>query len=380
MSDGPDGFGGGSYVSGGTLTLTRCEYVNNSGGPVAYYARGFGMYAINATIQMTDCVFSNNTYFGSSQPNRGSRGGGFYVHGGSLTATNCTFANNRVPSQSGSSDPRSGGGGGTLTHGVVAEFTDCTFSDNRVVREASNNPEMGGGALRLYDDGSGTSVSLNNCAITHSRSGEHGGAIHVASGSLSLQNCVVGNSSLDFASKHGAAFYITGGSVSLTNCTVAGNSSLDEGGGFYLGGGSLEMKNCILWTNTAPTRGADISNIGGTSVKVNYSNMSGDTNDNAYVYDATNTVSGANIHWVDPLFASATDFHLQSEAGRWDPGSMSFVFDAESSPVLDAGDPDDDVGDETAPHGNLINLGAYGGTAEASKSTTGFSGSVLEFR
>ena len=43
--------------------------------------------------------------------------------------------------------------------------------------------------------------------------------------------------------------------------------------------------------------------------------------------------------WVDPLFASATNFHLKSLGGRWDPGTSSFVRDPVTSPLIDAGDP-----------------------------------------
>ena len=42
--------------------------------------------------------------------------------------------------------------------------------------------------------------------------------------------------------------------------------------------------------------------------------------------------------------------------------------DEVTSPCIDAGNPGCPVGDETSPNGNRINMGAYGGTAEASKS------------
>ena len=39
-----------------------------------------------------------------------------------------------------------------------------------------------------------------------------------------------------------------------------------------------------------------------------------------------------------------------------------------TSPCIDAGDPSTLVGLEPLPNGDIINLGAYGGTSEASKS------------
>ncbi len=69
----------------------------------------------------------------------------------------------------------------------------------------------------------------------------------------------------------------------------------------------------------------------------------------------------------DPLFVNAAswDFHLQSTAGSWHGGA--WTPDAADSPCIDAGNPADPVLVETAPHGNRINLGAFGGTAHASK-------------
>ncbi len=62
------------------------------------------------------------------------------------------------------------------------------------------------------------------------------------------------------------------------------------------------------------------------------------------------------------------DDHLKSTAGRWDPLIRDWVRDEVSSPCIDAGDPALPVLDEPVPHGGRINMGAYGGTAEASKS------------
>ena len=68
------------------------------------------------------------------------------------------------------------------------------------------------------------------------------------------------------------------------------------------------------------------------------------------------------------------DYHLKCQAGRWDPNTGTWVKDDVTSPCIDAGDPNSPVGGEPAPNGGRINMGAYGGTAEASKSPSGFSG------
>ncbi len=68
-----------------------------------------------------------------------------------------------------------------------------------------------------------------------------------------------------------------------------------------------------------------------------------------------------NAVWVDG------DYHLKSESGRWNPNTQTWVVDDVTSPCINAGDPNMPVGDEPFPNGVIINMGAYGGTVEASK-------------
>lgn len=72
----------------------------------------------------------------------------------------------------------------------------------------------------------------------------------------------------------------------------------------------------------------------------------------------------------DPLFVNAAgfDFHVRSLAGHFDAATQSWVNDTETSPCIDAGDPITDYALESAPNGGRVNLGAYGGTVEASRS------------
>lgn len=51
-----------------------------------------------------------------------------------------------------------------------------------------------------------------------------------------------------------------------------------------------------------------------------------------------------------------------------DPNSQSWVRDDVTSPCIDAGNPGCPIGDEPTPNGNRRNMGAYGGTIDASKS------------
>jgi len=79
-------------------------------------------------------------------------------------------------------------------------------------------------------------------------------------------------------------------------------------------------------------------------------------------------VDGDNLR-ADPLFAdpNAGDYHLKSQAGRWNSNRKEWVLDDVTSPCIDAGDPVSPLGHEPFPNGGRINLGAFGGTIEASK-------------
>ncbi|HUW31664.1 MAG TPA: dockerin type I domain-containing protein [Planctomycetota bacterium] len=112
-----------------------------------------------------------------------------------------------------------------------------------------------------------------------------------------------------------------------------------------------------------------------TGVSVTYSDVQGGNAD-------INTSRGGSVSWGtgnisdDPLFANsaAADFHGKSKYGRWDPaanaGAGDWALDDpdSTSPCIDAGSPADAFANEPEPNGSRINIGAYGNTAQASKS------------
>ncbi len=86
--------------------------------------------------------------------------------------------------------------------------------------------------------------------------------------------------------------------------------------------------------------------------------------------DIKGSFTGVGNIAVDPLFADPVngDYHLKSHGGRWNPVDKKWVIDGITSPCIDAGYPSIPVRDEPQPNGGRINMGAYGGTPEASKS------------
>jgi hypothetical protein len=133
--------------------------------------------------------------------------------------------------------------------------------------------------------------------------------------------------------------------------------------------GNLILTNCILWGNIAYNEGPQIAmEIEGT-VSVSYSCLQGYDGDIYTGVEATLDWGDGNID-ADPCFAdtSAGDYHVRSTAGRWDANTSIWVTDEGNSPCIDAGDPNSDWTAELWPHGKRINMGAFGGTAEASMS------------
>ena len=118
--------------------------------------------------------------------------------------------------------------------------------------------------------------------------------------------------------------------------------------------------------------GSGIENTGGSSVIDGGGNIEADPCFAASGYwghkddpDIAVEPSDPNALWING------DYHLKSQAGRWEAGEGRWTIDDVTSPCIDAGDPMSPIGGEPFPNGGIINMGAYGGTPEASKSYFG---------
>lgn len=162
----------------------------------------------------------------------------------------------------------------------------------------------------------------------------------------------------------------------IKNCTIANNA--DGRGIKVLSNKTVTVENCILHNN-------GIRVYSGATINIRYCNIQGGLNA-LDLEDSTCIVNwGPGNIDTDPCFARLGrwefndpcciffpgDYHLKSEAGRWDPNSQSWVTDANTSVCIDAGDPINPIGLEPFPNGGRVNMGAYGGMVEASKSYFG---------
>lgn len=97
---------------------------------------------------------------------------------------------------------------------------------------------------------------------------------------------------------------------------------------------------------------------------------------------ARDTGNDRNSLACDPRFhdPGSGDFHLLSQSGRYVVASGAFVADSETSPLVDAGSPAAAWTNEPAPNGRRVNIGLYGSTAQASKTPTNASLTVISLR
>jgi len=167
---------------------------------------------------------------------------------------------------------------------------------------------------------------------------------------------------------HGNGGSGQGGGVRCTNGAeplILGNTIARNSAGFGAGIASLDsqptIEDCIIALNA----GASAIGCAGGTPTVRHTCVFGVGPLFSGMDDPTGT--DGNIS-ADPLFADPdhSDYHLKSQAGRWQRGS--WLNDDVTSPCIDAGDPSAGVGDEPAPNGGRLNMGAYGGTDQASKS------------
>jgi len=313
---------------------------------------------------------------GNALNNEGKTGGGILNMYGNPTLNNCTVKKNIAVN-----------GGGMFNSYSSPTLNYCVFQENSADRcggmqNANSSPALtncifrrnysyrtGGG---MYNNRSDTLIS--NCLFTNNRARFYGGGIENFLSSPNLVNCIFSG---NVGSSGGGAIFCTDSDPALANCAFVGNTG--QPGNAFLAysmtsGSHGHVVNCIFRDG-----GDEISNDGPSIVEVAYSNVQGgwigegnigadpffaepgrwaDVNDPNVVVEPNDP----NAAWVDG------DYHLKSQAGRWEPVSKNWVMDDVTSPCIDTGDPNSPVGDEPQPNGGRINMGVYGGTAEASKS------------
>jgi len=411
----PHNTGGGMFNYGSSPAVNNCKFKNN-----ASISSGGGMYNGNYSIpNVTNCTFTKNS---------ATSGGGMYNSYSSPNVSNCKFYANSANNSgggmcnSGKSGPIVNNcsftansaeyGGGMANYGYsIPTFTNCTFSGNSAVyrgggmHNGANSPNVsnctfsensarfGGG---ISNDES--SPDVNNCTIS-SNSAIYGGGMWNDTSNPYVNNCTFSENSTTW----GGGIYNFSSNPNVTNCLFTENSGNYGGGIFNYDYSNPTVNNCTITDNSAPNAPAIacdsylqsrpsivtmlnciiwngpnwLRNNDNSTVRISYSDVQG------------NWLGVGNID-ADPCFAQAGhwndngtpdyswddfwvdgDYHLKSQAGRWDANEGRWMKDEVTSLCIDAGDPASPIGLEPFPNGGIINMGAYGGTKEASKSYFG---------
>ncbi len=279
-------------------------------------------------------------------------------------------------------------GAGARVSTSQPEFVDCLFADNAAAYK-------GGGLQAGRNAPTYCEFTIRGCVFTGNSAQDIGGAIDVAAGPPIIEDCTFAK---NFA-RAGGAIYIHV-NTDIANCRFVNNAADEVGGAIALRAARLDVASCTCVGNVAPhgracyavgpyvaslaitnsifwNGGDEIGIAEGSSVCVEYSDIHGGWPGEGNInidplfadpgyWDANGTPDDPNDDvWVDG------EYHLKSQAGRWDPAGESWVIDEVTSPCIDAGDPYSPIGLEPFPNGGRINMGAYGGTAEASKSYFG---------
>ena len=373
--------GGAMSIWGGNATLRNCSFEGNRAHGGMQHADGGGIYFLPASdevcgscesqgITLTYCIFKANYanrygggFYGYAElrecifhSNEALAGGGIWGGG---TLDNCIITNNRANCT----------GGGIYGSG---SFVNCVFAVNAA-----------GAAGGLYYDAGET--TLANCVFAGNSAGIGGGMCHQREPTSPLQPWPVAVlANCTFAGNVATSTYSPGSPRSLSDRLPCGAGIHNEA--------TIRLSNCVLWGNSNTEGSAQCAQICSpqsasswpwqleSSAPINYSCIQGWTGElgghgniasdpcftDPRCWDPNGTPEDANDDfWVNG------DYHLKSQAGRWDPNSQTWVQDNVTSPCIDAGDPMSPIGYEPFPNAGIINMGAYGGTAEASKSYFG---------
>ncbi len=236
-------------------------------------------------------------------------------------------------------------------HADNLRLFNCVFKDNTTT---------GPGLVRSNVHGE---FVVDSCTFA----GNVGLPIRHMGGRMVVSNCIFAgningwNAGIDSTSEYSI----------VKNCTFSDNSSAQNGSvlDFFRG---AEVTNCILWGNNSPAVDDRRGNVSMTYCNVE-GGWPGEGNidvDPCFAepgyWDRNGTPQDPNDDfWVHG------DYHLRSQAGRWDRKTQAWLEDDVTSPCIDAGDPNVPIGVEPFPNGGRLNMGAYGATPVTSKSYFG---------
>lgn len=148
----------------------------------------------------------------------------------------------------------------------------------------------GNAISRVFQIGSGATVTISGLTIRNAQAGMGGGILTGDGVSLTIINSTLDENT---AGLGGGTF--NAGSLAIINSTVSGNTASEGGGTYNSGGGTLTITNSTFSGNSASETGGGVFNIG--TLQIANSTLS----DNSSVFLAGGVLNFANLQIGDTI-------------------------------------------------------------------------------
>ena len=353
---------GGSFTgaASSSLVVSNCVVSGNGSGPtlITTLGSGQGLYAKTfGSVVIEDTVFLTNGLAWTAanlwnEGRDGQAGAALYLSDVPAMIRRCRFSANR-----GSSYDNRGGivcvagaSGGTL-------FDHCVFAGNEEDyhwRDETTIPKGGsnGGQIAVNLSSETDRVTIRNCtlACNFSDNSKSAAGVTVAKGTVVIENSVIANNIVHYSNSGGADLALMSdvahAEVSYSVLSADGPSShtslIEDNLSF---GNGMRFGNPLLVSSTN-----DVDSL-------------------LVIISSARKLRQFDKTKLDEVLE--LDVHPLSPSGYFTNDGVEHATAGDYSLAVDAGNPDDPVGDEPSPNGGVVNAGAYGGTAQASKTSSG---------
>ena len=288
-------WGGAIYFNGGNVTVTDCNFINNTA------SCGGAIFFDGCNVTLENCIFTNNS--------ANSNGGAVYLNSTNFIARNCIFINNNA-----TGDEVDGGEGGAIS--VFADDTltyidSCEFTNNIATPGDPSTDDWMSTAGAV--DAAGETVIINSKFNNNYAS--IGGAICLTWGEASrISNCNFTNNSALYA---GAFEILSSYGVTIEGSTFDGNKANNSVGAIDNDFESiLSIIGCIFTNNKAPDGCAiyneidAIGDMGQLTIESSTFTGNGGADDYSIYNDGNLTLSGNtvdNIIYNSGIITSTTN-------------------------------------------------------------------------
>ena len=353
--------GGALHAWAADVTLRRCTLRGNRAAGNSPSGHGGALGLENqSSLTLSACTLAANY--------AGTFGGALYAADSQLTLANCLLAGNRAASH----------GGGLYAENAAAEWLNCTVTGNRA--------RWYGGGLRARGQ---SNLPLKNCILWNNEVGPGGAGGNLTLGSqttLTAAFCDIQGSQDLIGKETGAVVLWQQGNFDADPAFARPGRWLDGGApdnytdDTWLDG-DYHLRSLVGRWHPNFVGPADLNDDG----MVNLADFALLTacwqgTPTPPLAAPPATLTAWQVYLPALTDGSAGDINLDGRVDLADlsllaqhflqpaPGAGRWVRDGIHSPCIDAGDPAAGPADEPWPHGRRLNLGADGGTSQASLS------------